>query len=309
MQTLRRGVALRVLVTGASGFVGRQTIGALARAGVEVHAHAQHAEKVDGAVVAYGGDLRAPGAAGALINRVRPDTVLHLAWNVEHGAFWTNRDNLDWTAATLLLARAALDAGVQRFVGVGTCFEYRWPDDGTCNEGATEIAPQTLYAVAKDAARRVLQELGDISFAWARLFYLYGPFEHEARLVASLAAKLARGEAAPLSRGLAVRDFLDTRDAGAALAALVLSETTGAVNIASGEGVSVASIAERLGAIAGRSDLIRVGALPDRPDEPPRIVADVRRLRDEVGFRPSRTLDEGLAETYAWWRAELGGRP
>ena len=202
MQMLLPGGRVRVLVTGASGFVGRQTIGALARAGVEVHAHAQHAEKVDGAVVAYGGDLRAPGAAGALINRVRPDTVLHLAWNVEHGAFWTSRDNLDWTAATLLLARAALDAGVQRFVGVGTCFEYRWPDDGTCNEGTTEIAPATLYAVAKDAARRVLQELGDISFAWARLFYLYGPFEHEARLVASLAAKLPRGKTRRFRGGL-----------------------------------------------------------------------------------------------------------
>ena len=97
---------------------------------------------------------------------------------------------------------------------------------------------------------------------------------------------------------------MHTRDAGAALAALALSDVAGAVNIASGEGVSIASIAERLGGIAGRPDLIRIGALPDREGEPPRIVADVRRLRDEVGFRPSLTLQEGLADTYSWWRTQ-----
>ncbi len=106
-----------------------------------------------------------------------------------------------------------------------------------------------------------------------------------------------------------MRDFLDTRDAGGALAALALSDIKGAINIGSGEGVSIASIARRLGRIAGRPDLIRIGALPNRAGEPPRIVADVHRLRDEVGFRPSRSLDEGLAETYAWWRRQSGSPP
>lgn len=246
--------------------------------------------------------MLAPDCPARLVDTVRPDAILHLAWNVEHGKFWTARDNLDWVAASLKLARAALDRGVRRFVGVGTCFEYRWPDDGNCDELTGEIAPTTLYAVAKDATRRVLAELNDMSFAWGRLFHLYGPFEHEQRLVASLASRLARGEKAPMSQGLATRDFLDARDAGAALAALALTDVRGAVNIASGEGVSIASIAGRLGAISGRPDLIERGALPDRPGDPPRIVASTRRLREEVGFAPARTLDDGLAQTYAWWR-------
>jgi nucleoside-diphosphate-sugar epimerase len=226
---------------------------------------------------------------------------------VEHGKFWTALDNLDWVAATINLARAALDRGVGRFVGAGTCYEYDWPPDANCSEEATPVRPTTLYAVAKDAVRRMLEEANAFSFAWARLFYLYGPFENERRLVASLASKLARNEPAPMSRGLAVRDFLDVRDAGAALAALALSDVRGAVNIASGIGVSVASIAERLGKISGKPHLISFGALPDRIEEPPRIVGEAGRLGDEVGFKPARSLEQGLSETYSWWRVQMEG--
>ncbi len=74
------------------------------------------------------------------------------------------------------------------------------------------------------------------------------------------------------------------------------------MNIASGEAVAVRSIAEQLAQAAGREDLLDVGALPARPGEPEEIAADVARLRDEVGFRPARSLDEGLAQTVRWWR-------
>jgi nucleoside-diphosphate-sugar epimerase len=295
---------MRVLVTGGTGFIGRQAVASLIGSGARVHLHCRHPQGLFENVPTTCGDLTIPGAARELLEQVQPDVLLHLAWNVEHGKFWTNRQNIDWTATSLVLARASLDVGVRRFVGVGTCYEYSWPREGNCREDETPIIPTSLYAVAKDATRRVLEELSDFSFAWARLFYLFGPYEHADRLVPSLASSLARGEAASLSSGKVVRDFMHTRDAGAALAALALSDVAGAVNIASGEGVSIASIAERLGGIAGRPDLIRIGALPDREGEPPRIVADVRRLRDEVGFRPSLTLQEGLADTYSWWRTQ-----
>jgi nucleoside-diphosphate-sugar epimerase len=296
---------MRVLVTGGTGFIGREAVGALITSGAQVHIHCRRPQGLFGNIPTTCGDLTSPGAATELLEQVKPDILLHLAWNVEHGKFWTNRQNIDWTAASLLLARAALDVGVRRIVGVGTCYEYCWPVEGNCREDETAITPTSLYAVAKDATRRVLEELSDVSFAWARLFYLFGPFEHADRLVPSLASSLVRGETASLSSGKVVRDFMHTRDAGAALAALALSDIKGAINIASGEGVSVASIAECLGAIAGRPDLIQIGALPDREGEPPRIVADVRRLRDEVGFRQSLTLQEGLADSYSWWRRQL----
>jgi nucleoside-diphosphate-sugar epimerase len=300
--------ALRVLVTGASGFVGQWAVKSLLDRGARVFASSHHEFSWPASVTPCKGDLLDPCHVRRLLEDARPDIILHLAWNVEHGRFWTALDNLDWASATINLARAATNAGVSRFVGVGTCFEYLWPDECDCDEIVTPIEPTTLYAVAKDSVRRLLEELREFSFAWARLFYLYGPSEHEQRLVASLAKNLAQGRPAPLSHGLAIRDILDVRDAGAALAALALSHVRGPVNIASGEGVSVASIAERLGRISGRPDLIEYGVLPDRADEPRRIVAAIRRLREEVKFEPTHSLDDGLADAYSWWCARTGAR-
>ncbi len=286
-----------VLVTGASGFIGRWALAEFADRGVEAVGVSRHPSPSKRVLAC---DLTDAAAVKRLVETVRPATILHLAWSTEHGAFWSSPANLDWAAATLHLARVAASVGTTRFVGVGTCFEYQHPDDGPCIEASTPIVPRTLYGVAKDATRRVLAEFGTFSFAWARLFYLYGPHEDARRLVPSVARRLAAGEPAPLSAGLAVRDFMDARDAGSALAALALSPVEGAVNVASGQGVSVREIAERLGRLSGTPDILRFGELPDR-DEPPTIVADVTRLRDEVGWTPERDLNRGLAECYSWW--------
>ncbi|HEY2662592.1 MAG TPA: NAD(P)-dependent oxidoreductase, partial [Caulobacteraceae bacterium] len=265
---------MRVLVTGASGFVGRHVVTALMKAGAEVHAVARESAPLD--CPWYCLDLLNPANARDVVRQVRPDAVLHLAWCVEHGRFWTDPANADWVAATMVLARASIEAGVRRFTGVGTCYEYDWPSASDCDERTTPLIGHTLYDIAKNSCRSVLDALfatHGLDFAWARLFFLYGPEEDDRRLVASVANALARGEPARCSQGLAVRDFMDVRDAGAALAAITLSGLTGAVNVGSGEGARVADVASLLGRLAGRPDLIKLGALPDRPDEPLRIVA------------------------------------
>ena len=168
---------MRVLVTGASGFVGRWAVASLVERGAETVAVSRRPVATSGAST-IACDLLDAAAARKLLADVKPDVVLHLAWTVEHGKFWTAPDNLDWASASLALMRAAADTGVRHFVGVGTCFEYAWPATGDCEERATPLAPTTLYAVAKDAVRRVGEEWGGLPFAWARLFYLYGPEEN-----------------------------------------------------------------------------------------------------------------------------------
>src|SRR5262249_31036942 len=92
------------------------------------------------------------------------------------------------------------------------------------------------------------------------------------------------------------------QDAADALVALLDSDLQGAVNVGSGNAVSVRSLVRRLGVLTGRPELVRCGAVPDRPDEPPLIVADVGRLRGELGWSPRFTLEGGLAQTVDWWR-------
>jgi nucleoside-diphosphate-sugar epimerase len=294
----------RILVTGAAGFIGRNALPPLVAAGREVHACTRGTAPAVAGVFWHRVDLLDPAARAALIDTVRPDTILHCAWEVEHGRFWTAPSNLDWVAASLDLMRRGGDRGLRRFVGVGSGFEYAAQTTADCDETATPTAPQTLYGIAKDACRRLIEgyaRSAGLSWAWGRLFLLYGPAEAETRLVPQVARRLLAGEPAPIGPGHRPRDFMDARDAGAALAALALSPVEGPVNIASGRAATVAEVATTLGRLAGRPDLVRIGALPDR-DEPERLVANVRRLTGEVGFRAIRPLEQGLGEALDWWR-------
>ncbi len=106
-----------------------------------------------------------------------------------------------------------------------------------------------------------------------------------------------------------MRDVIDSRDAGQAIAELALSPITGPVNIARGQGIRISDIAQMLGRIAGRPDLIQVGALPDRLDEPPYLVAAIDRLVNEVGFQPQRTLDQTLTDVLEYWRTAPRQQP
>lgn len=201
------------------------------------------------------------------------DLVLHAAWYAEPGKYLTSERNFDCLTGTLAIARGAADAGVSRLVGIGTCFEYDLEPGHLSTR--TPLDPQTPYAAAKVATYHCLKAwlpLQDVSFLWARLFYLYGADEDERRLVPYLHRRLSAGEPADLTSGTQLRDFLDVDKAAAMLVKEALAARTGAVNIASGEGITVRALAERIADGYGRRDLLNFGARPDNITDPPCVV-------------------------------------
>jgi nucleoside-diphosphate-sugar epimerase len=295
-----------LLVTGASGFIGRRAIAKLARDSVFDIVTAGRGETVQGCSRHVSVDLLESGAAADLVRRLRPSHLLHLAWNAEPGKFWSARDNLEWSAVTLQMVRAFLDAGGARAVLAGTCAEYDWTTAGRLTEDAP-LNPATLYGAAKDATRRATCAAGaaaSVPIAWGRVFWLYGPGEARGRLVSDVARALLEGRTVETSEGRQRRDFLHVDDVAAAFVAAIMSNHHGPFNIGSGQAVPVRDIVEILANAAGKPDLVRFGARATSPNEPPLIEADTTILLHTIGFKPKVSLARGLAETLASWRTE-----
>lgn len=283
----------RILVTGGSGLIGRRAVDALVACGHQVHVLARSvppAARTD--VTWHTEDLL---ASQDVISEMAAEVLIHLAWNVEHGAFWTSPDNTSWRDVSLTMLRRFAAAGGRRAVVAGTCAEYDWTTvDGVMREASTPLRPATPYGLAKHQLRAAAETIDGLELAWGRVFFLYAPDEDPRRLFASVARALLTGTPAETTAGTQVRDFLHVDDVAGALVAVALSDMTGAVNVGSGTGIPVAELVRQIGDAAGRPELLRIGALPSRAGEPPAIVADTARLRDEVGFRPRFTLCEGV---------------
>jgi nucleoside-diphosphate-sugar epimerase len=292
----------RVLVTGASGFIGRACLEPLRARGFEIHAvHHDRAVAADG-VHAHHCDLLT-GDPRPLVDAIAPTHLLHLAWYAVPGKYWTARENLSWVRASLGLYEAFVAAGGKRVVMGGSSAEYEW-SRGVCRERDTPLVPRTYYGVCKHALQSIVTAdaaRAGVSASWARFFFLYGPHEYRERLISSVIVALLGRGVARCSPGMQLRDFLHVADAAAATVALLDSEVVGPVNIGSGIAVTVRSIVERVAALIGTGSL-ELGALPPDPDE--LVVADVHRLRDEVGFVIEADLDDRLRETIDWWRSQ-----
>ncbi len=299
----------RVLVTGGAGFIGVPLVSELVRRGAEVHALTTRAVPPDiGEVHWHRADLAHDATVDELMAKLAPESLVHLAWYLEHGHFWHAPENVIWVERSLRLARAFVDQGGKRLVMLGTCAEYDWSAaDTPLHEVRSRLDPATLYGVAKDGLRRIVQayaEREQVEFAWGRPFFIYGPGEAPERLAPAVIRSLLADEPVDTTRGEQVRDFMYVEDVAGAVVALLESEVLGEVNIASGVGVTVAEVVAEIARLVGRPELIRLGALPDRAEDPPLLLADVTRLREEVGFRPRFTLADGLAATVQWWREQ-----
>lgn len=272
------------LLTGGTGFVGRQVLRALVEKGVQVRVVVRDGKQdqfaaLDGieAVVATP-DLFAEDAGWWANTCAGIDTVIHVAWYAEPGQYLQSGRNLDCLMGTLQLAKGTAQARVRRFIGIGTCFEYDLT--GGLLSIDTALRPLTPYAGAKAAAFMALSQwlpLQNVEFAWCRLFYLYGEGEDARRLVPYLRAKLSTGQPAELTSGNQIRDFLDVREAGILIAEAAHCDEQGPTNICSGKPITVRQIAERVADEYGRRDLLRFGARLENLIDPPCVVG--RRIQ------------------------------
>ena len=296
----------RVLVTGASGFIGSHSLATLQGKGYEVHAAWLNSRRELDGVEWHRTDLREPASIKTLVREVRPTHLLHLAWYAIPRDYRESLENLRWCQAGMSLLAEFLEHGGIRAVFAGSCAEYD-VGHGICSEDLTPTNPWNFYGTCKDSLRRVVLEFSSrtgLSTAWGRSFYLYGPREPRERLVPAVITSLLRGEKARCTHGRQLRDFLYVQDIADAFVALLDSSSRGIVNIASGEAITIRSIVEEIARQLDLPGQVEFGAIEPAPGDPPMAVADTRKLREEVGWKPQWSLQDGIAETINWWKTD-----
>ncbi len=289
----------RILLTGATGFVGRNLLKSLSKYGVDVD------------VVVRGGHKNDFSSNPLISNVIETSNlfehdsdwwaslcegyskVIHLAWYVEPGCYLHSNENIECLIGSLSLAQGARKAGVKRFIGVGTCLEYELKNE-VLSVDKTPLRPKTLYGASKLSLFTTISQLfntHEYNFLWLRLFFLlpnnsdeivYGDNQ---RLGDYIKSKISRNEPVFLTSGTQIRDYLYIEEAADMMAKAIFHDKTGALNICSGVPRTVREVAEEIAIGLGRPELLNFGSKVQQEKEHEYIVGE----RD-VFFNPSISL-------------------
>jgi UDP-glucose 4-epimerase len=306
-----------VVVLGATGFIGRWVARSLVAGGAEVHAVVRdragaHATLPDLEALAglHALDLTDARSLRRLLGMVRPSLAFNLAG---YGVDRAERDDAIAAAVNEGVVRTLVEALAatadrrwrgQHLVHAGSALEYG-EASGDLEEKSTTPRPTTTYGRTKLAATLAIGEAAPrlgLRAVTARLFTVYGPGEHDGRLLPALLAARAHAEPLPMTSGEQRRDFTYVGEVAEGLLRLGVSsaEPGAAVNLATGTLTSVRSFAERAARVLGISaERLRFGALPTRAEEMHHDPVTIARLRSLTGWTPSCGIEEGVRRTLA----------
>jgi len=290
---------MKVIVTGARGFIGQHVLHALVERDWDVYAitRREPPQKDDGVhwIVCDLLDLYCDPTFEERLDEIGATHLLHLAWYAEHGKFWSAEVNFDWVTASMALLRVFQRVGGHKVVFAGSCAEYDW-SYGYCKEYQTPCEPASVYGRCKNSLQLLAKawcDENDIEFCWGRVFLSYGPGEASGRLVPYIIRRLLDGQESVCVNGALYRDLLYVEDVARAFAVLLASdEDNGTFNVCSGEPVRIRDIISTVGQMIDRKCLVRCDK-KNNTDEVPMLVGDNSRICS-LGWAPLMSLHDGL---------------
>ncbi len=301
---------MRALVTGATGFVGSWLVRKLVDEGAAVaillrpSSSLWRIEDVAAEVEIIASDISSLRTSAAQIIRFEPDVIFHLAWTGANSKRYLDypQQVFDNVAGSLELVRIAQEAGAKVFVMLGSVLEY-----GTYRVPIREddpVQPTSLYGKAKYAvsflAEPLCQVLG-MRFCCLRLFWAYGPFDDELRMLPYLIKSLLSGKKPALTRGEQLWDYLYVEDAVDAIHRVAATDgAQGFFNLGSGQAYPLRNVVEQVRDRINPSLPLGFGEIPYQTDQVMHLQADVTKLKTVTGWEPRIGLDEGLKRTIKW---------
>jgi dTDP-6-deoxy-L-talose 4-dehydrogenase (NAD+) len=299
---------MKILLTGPTGFIGAAFTRAALTRGHSVAGLIIPSEQIPGHLPAHANLQWFRGTLDTApwedIQKFGPDVCVHTAWVTAPGVYLESPDNLAFRDSSIQFLRKAVQLATKHVVGLGTCIEYQITNE-KLSEEKTSIAPTTTYARCKDDLRQTMEAeavTGGFGFCWARVFYPYGPREHPSRLCSAIIQKLSRGEKIVLKTPDSTKDYIFIEDLAAALLTVVEKQFRGAINLGTGEGRSVRQIAQTIGDLMGKRELIGEANPPEK-DPVPYVVSDNSRLRN-LGWQGKYGIDEGIGTLLKFYQAQ-----
>ncbi len=301
---------MRFFLTGASGFVGSHLLTRLLDEGHAVAVLVRpesdpwriedqlaHATRIEGT-------LDDPDSIAARLRSFAPETVIHLGWSGVGSRFHDDtaqEKNLDQLSRLLELSARL---GVKNWIGLGSQAEYGPSEDSIAEDQSTD--PVTAYGRVKLATCQMAEDHcngAGMRFAWMRLFSAYGPKDNAGWFLPALILTLLRGEEPAMTAGKQLCDYLYVEDAAEALLRVVENPAAGGIfNLGSGSATTIRDVAERTRDLIDPSLSLGLGKVPYAPGQRMRLEADVTRLCHATGWKPTTSLNDGLAETVTWFR-------
>jgi UDP-glucose 4-epimerase len=306
----------RVLVTGASGFIGSHLTRQLVNMGCEVSvliresSSTQRFDDLAGRLQVYRGDLRDPITLTGTLRKIRPQTIFHLAatvtvardLNVAHEVYSSN------VIGTINLLRALDGLGYECFVNTGTCEEYG-NNEAPFREDQLP-KPVSPYSASKAATTMfctMLHTARGSPILTLRPFLAYGPQQNLERLLPQAIVAALQGREFEMTLGEQTREVNYVSDIvdGYVRAACSNNAFGEIINISNGTPVTVRRLVELIYEMAGAKVSPRIGARPYRENEVWHLYGDNAKARRLLDWRPTTTLEQGLERTIDWYRQHL----
>lgn len=282
----------RVLVTGATGLIGKEAIKPLLDFGYEIYAISTKNTRDLKGVKFINADLFGDEDIKKVFKDVKPSHLLHFAWCAS-GDYLTSDDNYKFMEASMKMLDEFHENGGKRAVFAGTCFEYEFKDE-TLKE-TDKLNPQTVYAICKnelrERAQKYCEETG-MSFGWGRIFYVYGHGENEKRLTPHIINSLKNNKEVVINNGDLIKDYMYAKDIAAAFVKFLDTNVCGCVNICTGAGISLKEYAGLIAQNLGKKEFLVIKNEPTT--QPKIIVGDNSRLLNEVGYKIQYNIEDAI---------------